>query len=205
MREREARTLHQPQDHPGRAGEDSRHAVGPRPPVSDAGIPFARKRIAEGLGALSRNRDAELQDKRARLGRIETRIGNLIDVLASGERSEAIANALRDMEAHAATERRGIVDLERPASDPIRLPTPDEVMARFKAVHTLPDEDPLAAREQLKRYFAGPKIRLEVDENGNYVARWGLLPAIFLGETQNAAPGDSQERRFYVGGSGGRI
>jgi hypothetical protein len=105
--------------------------------ISDAGIKFARKRIAEGLADLARNREAELTEKQARLGRIEARIANLVDVLASGERSEAISNAFRDMEAHAAAERRAIADLDRLATDPIRLPTPDEVIARFKWVEAL--------------------------------------------------------------------
>jgi hypothetical protein len=57
--------------------------------VSDAGIKFARKRIAEALGELVRNREAEIKEKQSRLGRIEARIANLIDVLASRERSDA--------------------------------------------------------------------------------------------------------------------
>jgi hypothetical protein len=116
-----------------------------------------------------------------------------------------ITNALREMEAHAAAERQAVADLDRLATDPIRLPTPDEVMARFKSVQELLDEDPIAAREELKRYFADARIRMELDDNGSYVAQWRLSPAIFLGGTQNAAPGVTRERRIYVGGSGGRI
>ena len=88
------------------------------------GIAFARKRIAEELGEMARNREAEIREKRARLARTDHRITNLVDVLASGERSDAITHALRDMEAHKATEQRDIAALKEAAAQPIRLPSP---------------------------------------------------------------------------------
>lgn len=141
---------------------------------------FARKRIAEWLGEVARNRENEIREKQARLARTESRIANLVDVLASGERSPSISNALRDMEAHAGTERQGIEALDRLASQPIHLPTPDEVMERVRNLDDRLTQDPIAGREELKRYIEDGKIELRVREDGVYVARWKLQPEILL-------------------------
>ena len=53
------------------------------------------------------------------------------------------------------------------------------------------DEDPTAAWEELRRYFDGGKIRLEVNTHGQYVARWALLPLVLLADTYKNAPGVS--------------
>ncbi len=172
---------------------------------SPEGISYARKRLAEHLGEVERNREAQMTERRSRLGRIEKRIANLIDVLASGERSDAITAALRDMETHAATEKQALADLDRLATNPIRLPTPDEMLLRVNELEARLDQDPVAAREELRRYFDDGKIRLRVDENGRYVADWALKAGILLDDTNIAVPGVSGERRTYVGGSGGRI
>jgi hypothetical protein len=80
-------------------------------------------------------------------------------LLASGERSEAISHALGDMEAHKATEQQGIDALAEVALQPIRLPSPDEVMVWVLDLEGRIDQDPLAAREELRRYLDGAKPR----------------------------------------------
>lgn len=175
---------------------------------SPDGITYVRKRIAEELGQLARNREAELRDKRARLARIQARITNLVEVLASGERSDAISHALRDMEAHKAAEQAAIAGLEMLVVQPIRLPSPDEVMQLVFDLEARVVEDPIAAREQLRRYLRGEKIRLELDASGNYVARWALLAVELLADSNKAAPGVSgggserSQATFVVAGAG---
>jgi site-specific DNA recombinase len=172
------------------------------------GIAFARKRIAEHLGEMARNREAEIREKRARLARTDHRIANLVDVLASGERSDAITHALRDLEAHKATEHREIAALNETAVQPVRLPSPGEVMDRLLELDARMDDDPIAAREELRRYLDGGKIRLEIDEAGNYVARWALLPLVLLADTYKNAPGvtggvsERSQATFVVAGAG---
>lgn len=176
--------------------------------ISRDGIAYVRKRIAEHLGEVARNREAEIRELRQRLARIDKRIANLVDVLASGERSDAISKALQDMEAHRGMELKHIDALNEVAMQPIRLPTPDEVMGRVLDIEALMDHDPIAAREELRRYFDGGKIRLEVNADGQYVARWALLPLVLLADTYKNAPGvsgggaSSSQATFVVAGAG---
>ena len=130
-----------------------------------------------------------------------------MDVLASGERSDAISKALQDMEAHKAMELKQIDALNEVVMQPIRLHTPDEVLRRVLDIEVLMDEDPIAAREELRRYFDGGKIRLEVNADGQYVARWALLPLVLLADTYKNAPGvsggaaSSSQATFVVAGA----
>lgn len=126
-----------------------------------------------------------------RVDRIDKRIANLVDVLASGERSDAISKALQDMESHRAMEQKQIEALNDVATQPIRLPTPDEVMARVLDIEARMDQDPIAAREEVRRYFDGGRIQLEVNAHDQYVARWALLPLVLLADTYKNAPGVS--------------
>ncbi|HEX4338085.1 MAG TPA: hypothetical protein VH062_19380 [Polyangiaceae bacterium] len=94
-------------------------------------LDHARKKLAELLGEAARARTAKLKEHRGRLERIQARITNLIEVWASGEDSTSIREALRDMETHAAAERRELADLEREEEQPIQLPSPDELLTRL--------------------------------------------------------------------------
>jgi site-specific DNA recombinase len=170
--------------------------------TSPAGVAHARKKLAELLGEAGRSRDAELRDARARLARAEKRIANLVDVLASGERSQAITDALKDMEAHAAAERRGVAELEAFASATVRLPAPNDMLERVWEIEERLKQDPIAGRERLRRLVGG-EIKLELNEDGVYVARMNLLPLVLLEDVSNRPPGRGAS--LNVGSSGGRI
>jgi hypothetical protein len=87
-----------------------------------------RKRIAEHLRELSREMNAELDQRRARLQRVEEKIAGLIDFIATGERSEYIAKTLRNYEAQAKQESAAIRGLVEHGTKPIELPSPDVVI-----------------------------------------------------------------------------
>lgn len=171
--------------------------------ASPAGIAHARKRLAEALGEQARNQAAALKDKRATLGRIEARIANLVGILAGGENSQAIRDALRDMEAHATTEKRALSDLEQLTTNPVGLPSPEEILIRVLDLEALSSADPIAAREKLRRLVNGP-IQLDwKDEEKIYVATASIFPIVTL-ETKNPPPG-AREAGLSVLSSGGRI
>ncbi len=166
--------------------------------ASPAGIAYARKRLAEELGKQARNQDAELRERRARLDRTTKRISNLVAVLASGERSAAITDALRDLEVQAGVERQGIADLQELAAEPIRLPTPEEVLERVYDLEARLQQDPIAGREALRKLFKGGQIRLELGKDGIYTARSELLPLVLLTETPTPASGDTGGGRYTL-------
>lgn len=169
--------------------------------ASPAGIAHARKRLASALGELARTHSTTLKEKRAALARIEARAANLVSVLASGEDSAAIRQALRDMESHAATEKRSIADLEHAASNPVSLPSPDDVLRKVVNLEVLANVDPIAAREQLRRLVAGP-IQLDWKDTC-YIAKASIFPALGL-ENLNPPPPEG-EAGLNVQSSGGRI
>jgi hypothetical protein len=71
------------------------------------------------------------------------------------------------------------------------LPTPDEVLQRVYDLKARIEQDPVGAREELKRYFADGKIKLDPRPDGVYVARWELLPVVLMVGTRRPAPGSS--------------
>jgi hypothetical protein len=92
------------------------------------------------------------------------------------------------MEIHATAERRALADLEREDEQPIRLPSPDELLARLWDLDENLREDPIAGRERLKR-FIDEEIRLVLGEDGIFTARTTIFPLMLLTpETRKPAP-----------------
>jgi hypothetical protein len=143
-----------------------------------------RAHVAERLGDLSRALDAELNDTRARLARTEERIRSIAMMQIDGDRSPTLATMRHDFEAQAVAERATIAGLETRAGEPIRLPLPQELAEdRILMLDALNEAkgDVLAAREQLRRLFAGDAVML-TPEDGVYVARADLLVEAVLRE-----------------------
>jgi len=150
---------------------------------SPAELDHVRRQVAHELGKLSRGRDQELAERTDRLARTEARIANIVEFIAKGESSEALANALRDLEAQARAERVAIDELERLVALPIRLPSPKEVgRLSFEMCDRL-QQDPLAGREELRRYLEDERIVLEPQPDGTYIARCKYLPLVMLAAT----------------------
>ena len=167
-------------------------------------LDHARKKLAELLGEKERTRTAQMKEHRARLDRVQARVKNLIEVLSAGENSQAIREALRDMETHAATERQALAELEAQGEAPIRLPSPDELLSKLAELRENLEEDPLEGREALRRFIDG-EIRLDLGEDGIFTARTSVLPLVLLGaKTPNGIPGN-QGSRLNDRSSGGRI
>lgn len=173
--------------------------------ASDEGITYVRKRVAERLGEIRRNLDAQLAERRERLARTEHRIQGLVTFIADGDRSEAVVKALHDLEAQARDEKAAMAELERRASQPVRLPSPDEVLDRVFNLEARVTQDVLRGREALRRMFKGGEIRLHT-QGTHYVARMGILPLVLL-TPESAMPGSgvTPSRASYGEGCGGRI
>jgi hypothetical protein len=135
-----------------------------------------RKRLAERLGGLSRELNAEITERRSRLQRSEERIRAAIAMQLDGDRSPSLAEMRRDLDAAAALERAAIAELKNEASAPVPLAAIDELAERaVSLVDLLESDEPERAREVLRGYLRGGQIVL-TPEDGVYVARAELFP-----------------------------
>lgn len=169
------------------------------------GVDEIRKQLARRMGEIGRNQNAEAKAARDWLQQAEARVANLVNVFASGERSAALSQALKDAEATVAEERRSLAELERLATRPVRLLSPAEVQERLHQIDELVLSSPIEAREHLRRIFASGKIRLRWHADGYFIARAEILGEILVVETRTPAAGFSPGREFTYGSSGGRI
>ena len=137
-----------------------------------------RKKYAVWVGERERTRSAESLAIKERLARTDKRIANLIIAMADGERSEALSNALRDLEHQAKCDRRALAALAQKTAEPIRLPSRDEVLARVLEFGERVKADPVRARESLRRMLEGGRIWMEPQPDGSYIARCELYPLV---------------------------
>jgi hypothetical protein len=154
---------------------------------------YVRHRIAERAGALVRNAAQELEERTARLARVEERVRGLILMQAEGDRSAMVAELRADLEAQADQERAAIAELRGLAGAPIRLPPADVVTQRVLELRALADSSNIqGARAALRRYFKDGHITL-TPEAGSYVARGEFLPLMLLTD-KAATPSDEGGR-----------
>jgi DNA invertase Pin-like site-specific DNA recombinase len=147
--------------------------------ASPAGLAHIRKRVAERLGSLARETRKELAERRERLARTVKRVQGLVVMQAEGDRSEYVSLARRDLEAQARSERAAIADLEARASEPVHLPTVQAVVERVLDLEAAFSQDPVRARESLRRLLGDGRIRME-PQSGAYVARAAVLPLVIM-------------------------
>ena len=167
-----------------------------------------RKLLAQRLGELSRNADAELKERRARLDRTQKRIANFLEAFAEGERSPSLSRALSEAEAEAAAGRQAIAETERLGNKPIRLLSPEEVTRKISHIGALVKADPIAAREELRRCLHEGKIRVYETPQKAFVARAEVLGEIFLMESPEMrmpVRGTNLGRACIKSSSGGRL
>jgi hypothetical protein len=85
-------------------------------------------RLAERLGSFSRDIATELEERTARLKRVEERVRGLILMQAEGDRSPMVGQMRADFEAQAQAERAAVegasVASRRPHPSPTRRPLP---------------------------------------------------------------------------------
>ncbi|HEY6725108.1 MAG TPA: recombinase family protein [Polyangiaceae bacterium] len=156
--------------------------------ASPAAAAHVRRRIAERMGSLGREASAELEQRKARLKRIEERIRGLILMQADGDRSPMVAEMRADFEAQARAERVAIDDLRAQADEPIRLPPVELITERVLGLKALTESDDVeGARAALRAYLKGGEITL-APEDDVYVARAEFLPLVFLMENVKTPP-----------------
>jgi DNA invertase Pin-like site-specific DNA recombinase len=143
-------------------------------------IAFLRKKLAQHLGEAARTVNAEVEERRARLDRVEQRIGGLVRFLSEGGDSDSVRSALKDMEAQAKAERAAIEAIKQDVARPIQLPRPEEVTACMSVLEEVMESDPLAAREQLRRLFRGGELLVHPQPTGVYEAEGNIDLRAFL-------------------------
>jgi len=154
-----------------------------------------RKKIAEHLGLRARTVNAELDERRARLQRVEEKIAGLIRFISEGDQSEYIRKTLLDLEAHAKTDKAAIRALREDAKAPVVLPSPEVVLERSLSLERIAEREPLRAREALKRLFADGRLPVVPQREGYYVASSQLFPLALLSlDLRDRAP-ETQKAR----------
>ncbi len=128
--------------------------------ASDQGISYARKRLAEKLGELTRERDGDVRERRQRLDKLTRQIDKLVDFIADGHGSAAVADKLKGLEREADGERRQLATLERQATDPVQLPLRPRA-APYRGRHRRPRAATpnLSRRSHRARPAAGQVLR----------------------------------------------
>ena len=171
------------------------------------GIAYVRERLAERLGTKAHEVRVELDERRERLVRTRQRIDRLTDLIADGERSEALLQKLRDLEGQARDEQATMATLAAQVSEAPRLPSAEQMLERVFDLPARLAQDPLRGREELRRYFRCGAVRLQPQPDGAWIARAELLPlAAFVGlNAQRPDPEASLDPAVYSDGCGGRI
>ena len=175
--------------------------------TSPDAIAYARKRIAERLGTFSRDRDREHREHRARLEKVELQIEKLVDFVAEGTGSKAVAERLEILEREAVAERKELAVLGTRQLAPIRLPTPDEMMTVVLDLERRLVTDVTNGREELKRVFRDGKIVLTPEPGGYYTARSEILPLVLMTTPPAVANqgGRNEVSRYSASSCAGRI
>ena len=148
-----------------------------------------------------------LDDEQQRLDKLVRQIDQLVDFVADGHGTAAVAEKLRGLERAADAQRSKVAVLERRAQTAIRLPSPDELMGIVFELEKRLSADTTQAREELRRIFRDGKITLLPQPGGFYVARSEILPLVLL---TLPPPADSSgeevgEGRYPASSCAGRI
>jgi hypothetical protein len=145
--------------------EELRHRL-----ASPMGIAYARKRFAERLGELERTRKVDTAGYR-HLDMLEGQIAKLVDFIAEGGASSAVAQRLKGLEAEADGERRKLAEMKQLAAAPIELPTPEKMLRTVFDLEQRLRTDVVKARTELARLFRGGRILLMPQPGGFYIAK----------------------------------
>lgn len=139
-------------------------------------VAFMRKAVAELLGDMSRNINAEVEERRARLQRTEQKIAGLVRFIAEGDHSDYVRTTLLDLEAHAKAEKRAIAELVSRNNEAVCLPSPEETVERAFMFERMLLEDPVAGREELRRMFEGEQVLVRPQPGDFYIAEGTFFP-----------------------------
>lgn len=174
--------------------------------MSPEALLYIRERLAGKLVEAQQRATGALDERRQRLARTKQRIDSLTDVIADGERSEALLQKLRDLEAQARDEKAAIEVLEQQARESMKVPSAEEMFARVFDLEARLMQDPLRGREELRRLFRDGVIRLDPQADGVYIARGEVLPLVAYLAPNVQRPGSGDPNRaVYSDGCGGSI
>lgn len=148
--------------------------------LSPEGLTRARQLVEEELEEMKRTQAAEIRSTDDQVGKVRQQIANLVDFIASGERSPAIREKLATLErqAKALDEHRSALKSDPSAA--LTLPTTEELLADVFDVEAAFRTNPTNGRALLSRYFKDGRIALEPQPEGYYLARTQLLPLVAL-------------------------
>ena len=141
-----------------------------------AAIEYARKKMAEMLGADDRAANAELRERRDRLSRHESRIKGLVSYIADGDRSDAVTSGLKDLESAARQERDAISAIEARGRKPIVLPSIADVRAAVTNVEAAFDAAPVRAREAMRALLQGGSLVMTARPDRSYLVEGRVYP-----------------------------
>ena len=167
-------------------------------------IARVRKEIAQRLRDYSQTLDSELRERRERLKRTDDRIKGLVSFIADGDRSEAVVSAMRDLEVQAKTERAGIERIQREAQEPLRLPSPDEIVRAVFSFDEMLAGDAEVGRTRLRRWLKDGVLRV-LSVGKGFEVRGGCYPLAVVAENQNPKSDQGLGTPETYVRSGGRI
>ena len=150
-----------------------------------------RQLIAERLGELSRKGNAQLEERRERLKRTRDKVAALVHFITMGDQSDAVRKSLYDFEAQAKAEEAAIAGLLAQASKPIPLPSPEFALRKVVDFRKQVEEDPVQARENMRRFFEQGRLLLMPQPEGHYIAATNFSPlrSLDFRETPVRSPG----------------
>ncbi len=125
--------------------------------------------------------------------------------ISYGDQSSYVRSTLVDLEAQARSEKEAIEAIRREATEPIHLPSPREIEAFVADLDAELAQDPLRARELLRRVLKDGRIVLEPQPDGVYLARAAVLPLRVLAERDHRRSGDIPGAAMSSASSGGVI
>ncbi|MBX3229218.1 MAG: hypothetical protein KIT84_18650 [Labilithrix sp.] len=134
----------------------------------------------------------------------------MVDFIADGQGSPTIRERLKTLETEAKVLRRQVKALERDATVPISLPTPEGMTALVFDLERRLMADVSKGREELRRLFHDGKIRLNPQPGGFYVAESEILPLVLLTTPPSVADqggrrGADQDPRYSASSCAGAI
>lgn len=150
---------------------------------NDFGIAYARKLAAQQLGEQAHSREKALRSKQAELAKTEGRIRTLIEQMADGAAADYVRQTLNELAVSAKNLKTELANLELVRTEPIQLPTPEEIRSWVTDLEAFVSREPLAGREYLRRLLKNKQVRLVAQPDGVFLAKTELLPMVLLTET----------------------
>lgn len=170
--------------------------------VRPAALEYVRQRVAERLGELGRHGHREILQRRKELDAIETKLGNVLEAIADGYKSDYTRAQHDQLVAQAKAKQALIETLERHAASPVKLPSPDEMVQRVYDLEAMVAVNPKAAQQALRRLFKDGRVILDPLPDKGYLVRTEILPLVLLG---GPSPQDLPGEMVPYAGSGGGI